>query len=98
VLKWERVGPGLNPLLTVVPTFTVQSIEQSSPLNNVENTLTITLTSDVDLVAASTVTIGLLAGTQTTTAGSQAIASTNSHYGTTADWNIGGVRPQLLQS
>jgi hypothetical protein len=98
VLKWERVGPGLNPLLTVVPTFTVQSVEQSSPLNGVKNTLSIRLTSDVDLSATSTVTIGLLTGTQTFTSGTQAITSTPSKYGTAADWNNDGVRPELLKS
>ena len=88
--------PGLNPLLTVVPTFTAQSIEQSSPLNGVLNTLTITLTSDVDLAATSTVTILGLSGTQTATLGTQPITST--WYGTQASWNMDGVRPQLLKS
>ena len=92
------MGPGLNPLLTVVPTFTAESIEQSSPLNGVKNTLTITLTSDVDLAATSTVTIAGLTGTQTATSASQTITSTSTLYGTAASWNIDGVRPQLLKS
>jgi hypothetical protein len=82
----------------VVPTFTAESIEQSSPLNGVKNTLTITLTSDVDLAATSTVTIAGLTGTQTATLATQAITSTPSLYGTQASWNIDGVRPQLLKS
>jgi hypothetical protein len=98
VLKWERVGPGLNPLLTVVPTFTARSLGQSSPLNGVKNTLSITLTSDVNLAATSTVTIAGLTGPQTISSGTQAITSTPSLYGTAADWNIDGVRPQLLKS
>ena len=84
------VANGKNPLLTVVPTFTAESIEQSSPLNGVKNTLTITLTSDVDLAATSTVTIAGLTGTQTATLGTQAITSTASLYGTQASWNIDG--------
>ncbi len=84
------MGPGLNPLLTVVTTFTAESIEQSSPLNGVLNTLTITLTSDVDLAATSTVTIAGLTGTQTATSASLTITSTSTLYGTAASWNIDG--------
>ena len=84
------VANGKNPLLTVVPTFTAESIEQSSPLNGVKNTLNITLTSDVDLAATSTVTIAGLTGTQTATSGTQAITSTDSLYGTQASWDIVG--------
>jgi hypothetical protein len=88
----------MDPLLTVVPTFTTYSIEQSSPLNSVKNTLTIVLTSDVDLATGSTVTISGLVGPTTVTNPTQTITSTTSLYGTSADWNSAGVRPQLLQS
>ena len=89
---------GANALHVVEPTFTAKSIAQSSPLNGVTNTLTITLTSDVDLAATSTVTIAGLTGTQTATETAQAITSTESQYGTAANWNIDGVRSQLLKS
>ena len=80
------VTGGLDPLKTVVPTFTTKSIQQSSPLNGVLNTLTITLVTDVDLAATSTVTIAGLTGTQTADAASLAITSTSSLLGTTAGW------------
>ena len=91
------VTNGASPLLTVVPTFTAKSIGQSSPLNGVKNTLTITLTSDVDLAATSTVTIAGLTGTQTVTETAQAITSAPSNYGTAANWDEDGVRSQLLK-
>jgi hypothetical protein len=84
------VTSGASPMLLVVPTFTVKSIEQSSPLNGVKNTLTITLTSDVNLPATSTVTILGLTGTQTVTSGTQTITSSPSRYGTQASWDIDG--------
>ena len=69
-----------------MPTFTTKSIQQSSPLNGVLNTLTVTLVTDVDLAATSTVTIAGLTGTQTADAASLAITSTSSLLGTTAGW------------
>ena len=80
------VTGGLDPLKTVVPTFTTKSIQQSSPLNGVLNTLTVTLVTDVDLAATSTVTIAGLTGTQTADAASLAITSTEDLLGTTAGW------------
>ena len=91
------MSAGANALLVVIPTFTAQSIEQSSPLNGVKNTLTITLTSDVDLAATSTVTIAGMTGTLTATS-TLAIISDSSLYGTSASWNNDGVRPQRVKS
>jgi hypothetical protein len=44
--------PRYDPMKTWVGNFTARSIEQSTPLVNVFNTLTVTLISDVDLAVA----------------------------------------------
>jgi hypothetical protein len=46
------VTDGANPLLIVVPTFSVKSIQQSTPVASMANTMTVTVTANVNLEAA----------------------------------------------
>ena len=58
------VANGTDPLLVTVPTFSVKTIQQSTPVPDATNTMTLTLTADVDLPTGSTVTIAGLTGSQ----------------------------------
>jgi ABC-type xylose transport system permease subunit len=53
---------GANPLIIVVPTFSVKSIQQSTPVAGAANTMTVTLTANVNLEPTSVVTITGLTG------------------------------------
>jgi hypothetical protein len=53
---------GANPLIIVVPTFGVKSIRQSTPVAGAANTMTVTLTANVNLEPTSVVTITGLTG------------------------------------
>jgi hypothetical protein len=53
---------GSNPLLLIVPIFTVNNIGQSNPLALASNNITITLRANCDIAAGSTITIFNLIG------------------------------------
>ena len=57
------VTNGANPLLTVVPTFSVKSIQQSTPVSGAPaNTMTVKLNANCNLEEGSTVAITVLTG------------------------------------
>jgi hypothetical protein len=80
------VTNGAKPLLIVVPTFSVKSIQQSTPLPSATNVMTVTLTANVNLQTGSTVMITGLTSTQTADSASLAVISTSSFLGTTGAW------------
>jgi hypothetical protein len=83
------VASGLKPLEVLVPAFTVQSIEQSTPFVGASNTLTVTLASNYDLADGSMVTISGLAGSQTEDT-MLPVASTLGLLGTAGAWTQAG--------
>ena len=80
------VTNGAKPLLIVVPTFSVKSIQQSTPVPGATNAMTVMLTANVNLQTGSTVTITGLTSTQTADSASLAVISTYSFLGTTGAW------------
>lgn len=80
------VAQGYDPMKTWVGNFTVKSIEQSTPLVNVYNTLTVTLVTDVDLAVGTIVTLTGLASTAHGDDAALAVASTSSAFGTAGVW------------
>jgi hypothetical protein len=68
----------------VVPSFTMKSIQQSTPASSATNTLTVSLTADFDLAAGSTVTITGLTGSQT--AGSSLAVSSGALLDPSGTW------------
>ena len=79
------VTGGANPLLVVEPTFNVKSIQQNTPLSGSTNTITVTLTANIDLADGSSVTILGLTGSQTNDA-SLTVTSTSGLLGVTGTW------------
>jgi hypothetical protein len=80
------VANGADPLKTVVPSFSLKSIRQSTPVSSATNTLTVSLTADFDLAAGSTVTITGLTGSQTADGASLTVSSTEGLLGTSGTW------------
>ena len=50
------VANGYDPLLVAVPTFSVMTIQQSTPVSGAANTLTVTVTANYNLATGSTLT------------------------------------------
>ena len=71
------VADGGKPMTVIVPSLSVKSIGQSTPLAGATVTISVTLTANVDFPNDSTVTIVGLTGTQTTDSGSLAVTSTD---------------------
>ena len=61
----------------IVPSLSVKSIGQSTPLAGATVTISVTLTANVDIPNDSTVTIVGLTGTQTASSGALVVASTD---------------------
>ncbi len=80
------VANGTDPLLVAVPTFSVKSIQQSTPVSGATNTLTLMLTANYDLAAGSTVTIMGLTGSQTDDSQILPVTSSSSLLGTAGAW------------
>jgi hypothetical protein len=78
------VGGGLNPLKIVVPTFTTKNIVRSAPQSSANNTMTVTVRTNVDLEAVSVVIISALSGAITTT-GTLSIGGSDAEK-FTGDW------------
>ena len=71
------VADGANPLEVVVPTFSIKTIQQSTPVPSRNNTITVTLKANYDLPDTSTVTIKGLTGSITDDSASLNITSTD---------------------
>ena len=80
------VADGANPLEVVVPTFSIKTIQQSTPVPSRNNTITVTLKANYDLPDTSTVTIKGLTGSITDDSANLNITSTDNRLGTTATW------------
>ena len=80
------VADGANPLEVVVPTFSIKTIQQGTPVSSRNNTITVTLKANYDLPDTSTVTISGLTGSITDDSASLNITSTDNRLGTTAAW------------
>jgi len=80
------VSKGANPLQVVVPIFETKSIQQSTPVSGMANTLTVTLNSNYALAAGSTVTMWGLVGSTTMDDYSLSVTSTDTALGDTGDW------------
>jgi len=80
------VTNGADPLMVVFPSFSIKSIEQSTPVSSAINKLTVTLTVNYDLKSGSTVTILGLTGSQTADNTALAVTSTNHFLGTHGAW------------
>ena len=83
------VANGADPLLVVVPAFDVKSIQQSTPMAGLPNTITVTLTANCNLADGSTVTVTGLTGSQTAdalAASPLSVTSTSNLLGTTGVW------------
>jgi len=83
------VANGSNPLEVLVPVFEVKTIEQSTPLAAVINTITVSLKANCDLLPGSTVTIHGLTGSAEPT-GSLWVVRGNGGLADKADWDISG--------
>jgi hypothetical protein len=83
------VANGSNPLEVLVPVFEVKTIEQSTPLAAVINTITVSLKANCDLLPGSTVTIHELTGSAEPT-GSLWVVRGNGGLADKADWDISG--------
>jgi uncharacterized iron-regulated membrane protein len=85
---WDLLGvaKGADPLTVVVPSFSLKSIQQSTPKSGATNTMTVSLTADFDLAAGSTVTITGLTGSQTADSASLTVTSTDDRLGTSGAW------------
>ena len=59
------VPNGTDPLEVLVPAFDIKTIEQSTPLAAVVNTITVTLKANCDLLPGSTVTLSDMTGAST---------------------------------
>jgi trimeric autotransporter adhesin len=81
------VANGADPLTVVVPSFSLKSIQQSTPASGATNTLTVSLTADFDLATGSTVTITGLTGSQTADSASLTVTSTDGRLGTSGAWS-----------
>jgi trimeric autotransporter adhesin len=81
------VSNGADPLTVVVPSFSLKSIQQSTPVSGATNNmLTVSLTANFNLATGSTVTITGLTGSQTVTSASLTVSSTSSQLGTSGAW------------
>jgi hypothetical protein len=80
------VANGADPLTVVVPSFSLKSIQQSTPVSGATNTLTVSLTANFNLAAGSTVTITGLTESQTANSGNLTVSSTSSQLGTSGVW------------
>jgi hypothetical protein len=80
------VANGADPLLLVVPSFTLRSIRQSTPGSGATNTLTVSLTANFDLPAGSWVTITGLTGSPIADRASLPVSSTGGLLGTSGAW------------
>jgi hypothetical protein len=88
-LELLGVANGSNPLEVLVPVFEVKTIEQSTPLAAVINTITVSLKANCDLLPGSTVTIHGLTGSAEPT-GSLWVVRGNGGLADKADWDISG--------
>jgi len=68
------------------PQFTVRSIRQSTPVSGAPNTLTVSLTANIDLATGSEVTIRGLTGSRTANSASLPVTSTSGMLGTSGAW------------
>ena len=84
------VANGTDPLTIVLPTFSVITIRQSTPLPGASNIITMTMTANYNLYTGSVLTVTGLTGTQTTNSSSLSMTSTSNLLGTSAEWNIDG--------
>jgi hypothetical protein len=80
------VPKGADPMTVVMPSSSIKSIEQRTPVSSAINRLTVTLTGIYDLKSGSTVTISGLTGSQTTDTIALAVTSTNNLLGTQGMW------------
>jgi hypothetical protein len=80
------VANGADPLTVQVPSFSVKSIQQSTPMSGATNTLTVSLTANFNLATGSKVTISGLTGSQTADSGSLTVSSTSNLLGTSGAW------------
>jgi len=87
-LHGQRLGVanGTDPLEVIEPIFDVVHIEQSNPIWMVVNTLTVSLKSNCDLRAGSTVTISGLTGTATRDVGSLAVIDPAGGFDASGSW------------
>ena len=76
---------GQRPMNVIVPSFSLKTIEQSTPVADTQVTLSVTLTANCNFPAGSTVTIHGLTGSQTSTA-SLAVLSTSDLMGASGAW------------
>jgi hypothetical protein len=79
------VTDGGKPIKVIVPSFSVKTIRQSTPLAGATVTISVILTANVDFPTGSTVTIAGLTGTQTASSGSLAVNSSGL-MGTSGVW------------
>jgi hypothetical protein len=80
------VPNGADPLTVVVPSLSLKSIQQSTPVSGATNTLTVSLTANFNLATGSTVTITGLTQSQTADSASLTVSSTSSQLGTSGTW------------
>jgi hypothetical protein len=80
------VTDGADPLVVVVPSFSLKWIRQSTQVPGATNTLTVSLTANFNLAAGSTVTITGLTGSQTATSSILPVTSTSGLLGTSGEW------------
>ena len=80
------VANGFNPLEVLVPVFSTKSIQQSTPMAGLPNTMTMTLTANLALLSGSTLTISGLIGSQTVNTSSLAVTPTSSVLGAFCSW------------
>ncbi len=80
------VANGAERLTVEVASFSLKSIQQSTPVSGATNTLTVSLTANFDLAVGSKVTITGLTGSQTADSASLAVTSTEGLLGTSGRW------------
>ena len=90
------VASGSKPLEVVVPSFEVRTVEQSSPLAGVINTITISIKANCDLPAGSIVTIQQLTGSQTASSDALRIEAGHGGFAATGVWNGSMSDPESL--
>jgi hypothetical protein len=90
------LASGSKPLEVVVPAFEVRTVEQSSPLAGVINTITISIKANCDLPAGSIVTIQQLTGSQTASSDALRIEAGNGGFAATGVWNGSMSDPESL--